>query len=322
MSKRAKGWLIAAGALVMAGCIIFCGVMIALKWDFSKLGTVKWVTTTHVIDEAFDDISMLVDTADVTILPAKDGVCKVVFREKANEPHTVAVADGALTIRENADKKPWYRYLQISLGHSNIMVYLPEETYRALTLEGDTGDVALPNALSFETVDIAVSTGDVTLTANVTGALHVKASTGDITVRDMTAGSMALTVSTGHIRAQSATCAGEMSVAVSTGNVQLTDATCGELNSTGSTGDLTMTNVIAAETVSIRRSTGDVTLNGCDAAELAIKTSTGDVTGRLLSDKIFFATTSTGDVDVPAGTVGGRCEVTTSTGNINLTVAK
>ena len=49
-------------------------------------------------------------------------------------------------------------------------------------------------------------------------------------------------------------------------------------------------------------------------------TDTGDVKGSLLSEKIFIPTTDTGDVDVPKTVTGGRCEITTDTGDIKITV--
>lgn len=40
MSKKTKLWLLAAGALVLVGCILFAGTMAALGWDFSRLSVV------------------------------------------------------------------------------------------------------------------------------------------------------------------------------------------------------------------------------------------------------------------------------------------
>ena len=81
-----------------------------------------------------------------------------------------------------------------------------------------------------------------------------------------------------------------------------------------------MINTVASEKLSIERTTGDVKLDRCDAAELWIKTDTGDITGTLLSDKIFFAETDTGRVDVPKSLIGGKCEVVTDTGDIKFRV--
>ena len=34
MSRKTKIWLIAAAALVLAGCLLFAGTMAAQNWDF------------------------------------------------------------------------------------------------------------------------------------------------------------------------------------------------------------------------------------------------------------------------------------------------
>ena len=76
--------------------------------------------------------------------------------------------------------------------------------------------------------------------------------------------------------------------------------------------------MIAAETFSIERNTGDVSFDGSDATEIFVKTTTGQVKGSLLTDKVFVAQTDTGHVDVPKTTTGGRCEITTDTGNVEI----
>ena len=81
-----------------------------------------------------------------------------------------------------------------------------------------------------------------------------------------------------------------------------------------------MTNVIAREKFNLERDTGKVKFNGCDAETIYVKTDTGSVTGSLLTDKVFVTDTDTGSVDVPKTITGGRCEITTDTGNIRLSI--
>ncbi len=319
MSRRVTGWLMAAGALVLIGCILFGGVMMVLKWDFSKLGTVKWETNRYEISEEFHDISIKTDTADILFAPSDDGRCRVVCYEEEKAKHAVLVQDGALTIHVASEKK-WYDYIGITFKTPTITVYLPEAAYGGLSVTESTGDIAIPKDFAFESMDISTSTGDVKNSASVSAAMKIKASTGDIRVQDVSVDALDLSVSTGDVIAKGITCAGDVTVSVSTGKTRLTDVQCGKLISTGSTGDLTMTNVIATETFSIERTTGDVRFDGCDAADILVKTSTGDITGRFLSDKIFVVQTDTGRVDVPETLTGGRCKVVASTGDIILSV--
>ena len=81
-----------------------------------------------------------------------------------------------------------------------------------------------------------------------------------------------------------------------------------------------MTNLVAEDNISVERTTGFVKLEKCDAAELYIKTDTGDVKGTLLSDKVFITKTDTGHIEVPKTITGGRCEISTDTGDIRINV--
>ena len=127
-------------------------------------------------------------------------------------------------------------------------------------------------------------------------------------------------MSTGRITAGDITCAGDVTVTVSTGKATLTDVSCLDLISDGSTGDLVLTNVVATGKFFIERSTGDVRFDACDAAELLIETDTGDVEGSLLTEKIFLVESDTGRINVPRTTSGGKCEITTDTGDVKIVI--
>ena len=90
----------------------------------------------------------------------------------------------------------------------------------------------------------------------------------------------------------------------------------------GDTGDVNMTNLIATRKITIERSTGDISFDRCDASELEVKTSTGDVIGTLLTEKVFITRSSSGKIDVPETITGGKCKVTTSTGDIKIKIAE
>ena len=89
---------------------------------------------------------------------------------------------------------------------------------------------------------------------------------------------------------------------------------------TADTGDLQMKNVIASGEFKIELDTGDVNFDRSDAAQIFVETDTGDISGTLLTNKVFFAETDTGDVDVPRTASGGRCELTTDTGDISIRI--
>ena len=282
MCKKTRIWLMVGACLVILGLALFAFAMRAYRWDFTNLSTVKFETVTHTVFDAFRNISVNTDTADITFLPTQDGSCQVVCYEAENVRYTVAVRDGVLTVQQ-IDEKQWYDYMGITVETPSITVYLPEGAYGDLMVKDHTGDVEISQDLGFESLTISVTTG------------HVLVSNGAYS--------------------------GDVNIRVSTGKTMLENVRCKNLISTGDTGDVSAENVIAEKEISICRSTGDVRFDGCDASQIFVETDTGDITGTLLSEKVFLAETDTGEVQVPKTTAGGKCEVRTDTGDIRLEIA-
>lgn len=280
MRKSTMVLLIVAICLVVIGMILLAITLGINGWDFRHLDTRIFETNTHPISTEFHSILVNTDTADIRFLPSPDGQCRVVCYEAENARHTVRVQDGTLTIRL-AEDKAWYEYIGIHFETPKVTLYLPEEVYENLSIHADTGDVEVSDDLTFSQIAISVSTGDIHLD-------------------NITAKSITLTQSTGDVVAR---------------NVQ-----CQQFHSTGSTGDLELHNLTASETISIARSTGDVRFEACDAEEIIIHTDTGDVTGTLLTPKIFQVETDTGRVDIPESGSGGKCQIKTDTGDIQVEI--
>ncbi len=319
MSKNTKMWLIIASSLVLIGCIIFAGVMTMFKWDFSKLSTVKYETNSYDINEEYKNISIVTNTADILFVPSENSKTSVVCHEQNNMKHLVEVQDDTLVI-DVIDTRKWYEYIGINFETPKITVYIPQGEFGTLSVKSSTGNVDIPKEFKFESIDISESTGNVTNHAFASGLIKIKTSTGNIKVENISAGALDLSVSTGGIDVSKVTCEGEIKIDVTTGKTKLSNISCKSVTSNGSTGAIILQNVVAKEKFTIQRSTGDVTFDSSDAAEIFVETSTGDVEGSLLTDKVFFAQTDTGTVDVPKTTSGGKCEVSTDTGDIELKI--
>lgn len=315
MKPVTKGFLIAAAVLILAGALLYVGVMAKNHWDFAALGKGDYETNTYPITEDFRSISIRSDTENIAFRPSEDGSCRVEILEREGKPHGVAVKDGVLCIEEPEEK---WSFFSLSFAEPKITVCLPEGEYAELFIEESTGKIDVPADFRFDSISLTASTGDVSCRASAAGTISIDTDTGDIRVEDLRAETLRLTVTTGRVEVRSVSCEGTVEVLVSTGKTELTDVSCGSLISDGGTGDLTMKNLIAAETVAISRGTGDVRFEACDAGELEIATDTGDVTGTLLTGKVFLVRSDTGRIKVPETTAGGKCKVTTNTGDIDI----
>lgn len=319
MSKFTKIWLIIAASLVIIGATVFVGGMSMLKWDFRNFSTLKQETNTYEISESYKNISIITDTADITFIPTDAEKTSVICKEQQNLNHSVTIKDGSLTI-ELTDSRKWYQYISIGVNNSSVEIYLPEEEYAKLFVKNSTGKIDVREGFSFESIEIIGSTGDAYCSSSASGKINIKRSTGDIRLEGISADSLELSCKTGKIYISSVNVTNDINISTTTGDKKLNDITCKSLTSKGSTSDITLVGVVAESSFNIENSTGDVKFDGCDAAEIFVKTDTGKVTGSLLSDKIFFAATDTGKVEVPKSLTGGRCEITTDTGDISISI--
>lgn len=294
-----RKWFFTAAVLIVSGVILFAAIMMINGWDFAALNTMNYVTNTHQIGSSFSTLSIASDTADIEFVKSEDGVCKVVCYEPEKCKHRVTVENDLLTINM-VDERKWYEYIGITVGNPKITVYLPENEYTSLHIKESTGDISIPKDFSFKTMHISVSTGHVKNFASAK-EINIKATTGNIYVENVFLNSLTVSLSTGRLNIANVTCEGSATISTTTG-------------------DITLKNFLVENKLSVEASTGDVELSASDAREIFIKTSTGDVTGSLLSDKVFIVQTDTGDLNVPKTTNGGKCEIYTSTGDIEITV--
>lgn len=210
--------------------------------------------------------------------------------------------DGVLTIR-STDTRGWQeRLFRFSFRSPKMTVFLPQKAYDSLAVVTETGDIAVPDDFTFGTLKIDGRTSDVRCAAAVRRDVEIRLSTGDLQLSGVTSEA-------------------GVSVKTSTGDVSLTDIACRDLEAECSTGSINLNNVIAGGGFRLHTSTGNVSFNACDAGEIFVRTSTGDVTGTLLSPKQFATDTETGTVNLPPYSTGGRCEISTSTGDIRIGIA-
>lgn len=296
MKKAVKIWLITAAVLVVLGIGLMTAALAAVDFDITRLGTIEYVTNTHKVTEKFTKIAVDESTSDIEFAPAEDKQCSVVCREPEGSNHTVAVKDGVLTIK-SADDSGWT--FGLTFESPKITVCLPEKEYKALTVESNTGNVILPEGITFDSVDIKCDTGSVECASSVKGTANIALTTGNIKLEGMIAGALDLTTVTGNIKLDSVKVEKDVQAITTTGNVKLTDT-------------------IAKGAFHIKTNTGNVKFDACNAASVYAAANTGNITGTLLSAKRFNAQSDTGKVNVPNTYAGGVCELITNTGNIEI----
>ena len=304
-------FLIIIGGLVCGASVIMMG------FNFGSLNTATYVSNTYDMDPEFENISIKGDAEKISFAPSDGGKCYVVCKELENDKHDVRVVGDTLCIDNISDNMFFFVFLNDS---PEMTVYLPEDKYSSLSIDNDTGDVYIPEDFSFSDMNVKLDTGALVCSASATGDVNVKTDTGKINLQEMTPASLTVNTDTGFISLNDINCSGTAEINVHTARVEMNNVNCAEFNSKGSTGRLLMTNVVTTGSWNIKRETGSVSFEYCDAALINITTATGNVAGSLLSGKMFNVNTDTGKVNVPGSSEGGKCDIVSDTGNIDITI--
>ena len=273
MKKTAIAILIAVLVVVIGGTLL-CAGLSAVHFDFRKLDRTQYVTNTYDFTDPVQRIDVKGYAADVELLAAENGGCRVVSEESDREKYTVALDNGTLTIRPANNVKAWSLF---SFKSPRISVYLPAGAYESLQADMGTGDVTADKALVFGAVDVKISTGDLTLNGVQADRLSAHGSTGDIRLSDMTPGTVDVSVSTGQIVLTNVVCSGDLRCESTTGDIRLTDVDGANLYLKASTGDITGT-IRTPKTFLAHASTGSVRVpDAAGDGRCEAQTSTGDI---------------------------------------------
>ena len=304
--------IIIGGILLVAGSVVF-GLAIANR------SQTEAIINEHPLTEGFNGLNIKTSTSNIVFEVSSDGSKKVVCNETTKEYHTVNVVDNVLTV-DYVDELKWYeRIFNFDFSKRQITFYLPIEAYGDLVIKSSTGDIKIPEAYSFASMDVSLSTGDVNVKSNVTGLTKIKTSTGNISLSDLNTNSLELGASTGKVSLTNVNVQEDVQIKVSTGRVNTDNLKAKNLTIETSTGAVTLKDTVIEEHIGVNTDTGDVIFEKSDAATLNVKTHTGDVKGSLLTKKICYPTSHTGRIKVPESSEGGIFRIETDTGDINIT---
>ena len=186
MRSTTKVWLIVAVVLIISGAVLFAAVMVKNSFDFTALDTTEYVTNTYDITDDFNNISVTADTADIDFKLSADNVCRIVCFEKKAATHTVKAQNGTLFITHNKTQNVKDSITFVNINSPKITVYLPGKDYSELVITSFTSDVNLPKALSFESINIENTTGDIECESTAKDFINIELTSGDVSIEEIT----------------------------------------------------------------------------------------------------------------------------------------
>lgn len=320
MSSGKKIAIVAAVILMVVGVLLAAITLTVTQFDFGRYSTMTFETKTYELAKPFVNIDIRDTESTVHVLPADDETCRVVCHDSDRLTHTVQVEGDTLTVTRT-DTRRWYEHIGFFWGEFLVTVYLPQSTYERLYIKTVSGDVRVSEELSFATAELHATSGEIACAA-VTERLIAKTVSGDLTAENVSGGAVELRSTSGYVSLLNAETTA-LTAATTSGNITLSAVRTADLTATSTSGEVELIEARASGQTVLETVSGDIELYRADAAALRIKTTSGDVEGNLLSAKNFATRTTSGSVGVPASDLAaGVCEVTTTSGDIQLRVAE
>lgn len=319
--KNTKKAIMAAVILVAAGLAIAFGGMAAMNFDFNKMNTLHFTTNTYSVDESFTNISIETAECDIRLLPSEDDSCKVVCEESKEIFHTVSVKNNTLTI-DRTDARKWYkRIVGIYWGDMTITVYLPQTAYASLSVLNVSGNTAIPEDFTFTDAKIRSTSGNIDFLAPVEKDLSLKTVSGNLHAEGTNPKSLDAQSTSGDIDYADSIVSDDMTIDTVSGKIRCSNVSAsGDINMETTSGKVTLSGVTAAKAIQIETVSGNIELKSCDADTLWLKSTSGKVSGTLLTKKKFLTDTTSGRINVPQSSSGGKCEIKTTSGNIQFEI--
>lgn len=312
MKKSKKIWMIVAVCCILVGGVMMVASAAAVGFDFSKFNTrfiyqktysveVSYEEKTYTAENTFTQIEISTEWENVRFVLSEDGTCKVVCPVQEETDFTVEVENNTLRIIKNEDE--WQENLigfQFSAPET-VTVYLPEKTYRALSVKTGSGSVSLSPDFMFEEVNLLSGSGDLESQAQINHALNAESASGKISVQAFDGETLELKTASGDIAVQ--------------------DSTVKAIRVSSVSGNLEIKQTVASAEASFQSTSGDVNFERFDAPKMEVTTVSGNVSGSLQSGKQFSVNSLTGNVQVPPNTSQSQvCTVSSTSGDVELTV--
>ena len=339
MKRSYKRILCISALAFLLGCVLVMSAFLMIGFDFLRLDSRNMVKTEQVIEGEFSDIEISNLQQDLRVVASPDGVCRISYYGNERLSVATVIEDGVLRIVMQ-DMRDWQDYINIvSASDETAVLYLPAGNYGALRVKaGASMDLVLEREICLARLEAQISSGNIDSLAQITDGVDIKGSSGRLHLENISGGNVTIEDSSGdvvlkHCRAAQTTLtlfsgsielvdvSGEILATTSSGDIVIEDAALATLTLKTSSGDVELKRTVVQTELRIETSTGDIKMERSDAAHMILVTGTGDMELELLRGKGYYVKTGTGSVSHPEhDTNGGLCNVTTSTGDVMITV--
>lgn len=307
MNKFTKAFLIAGGICLGAG-IIVTGIAFGLakKNGMGDTGSYEKISTT--ITDSFENLHIEEVSHDIKFVISEDDSVKVEYWDTENLIHDLKVENDTLTLTYQ-NSKHWWDWISVGIPgitepasdtpHDTI-IYLPEDEYKNLKIEGVSSNVNIPEGYIFEDITINTVSGEITFKSEATGNVKINTTSGNLNEISINGISATINTVSGDIYISDSELTGSLVIDTTSGGVDLTNITAAATDINTISGDINLVNY-ASDNTSIDTTSGDIEAIVVGEYNISFDSVSGDqnISCNNISDGSRFAVnTVSGDLNV------------------------
>lgn len=314
--------IIALICLIVGALLVGLGWVLLQKYPIQK-NVVKDSVYPYGMDKLPKTINITTLDSRVELCPIEGDEWRVECKETENNPHTVELVDGVLTVKQGGEARKWYEYISVFNAFQNpsVIVYLPAQIYESLSIHSTSGSIKVQEGFTFSNASLQNASGSITCSSRVTGAIDVKNTSGSITVNGSVGGNLNARNTSGSIHILGGV-NGTLDVANGSGSIEIKNATPTSVTVKNTSGSIDLQNVVCGGSCTIDNTSGSIELDRCDAASFDLHTTSGGIRASILSAKTFDCHSTSGSVRTPENGSGGTFKAKTTSGGIKITIAE
>ena len=301
--KKAKLILIIVSVVcIVLGAAIAAGAYLSLANGASdQLAAIKFVETTHIIEEPFTKLNIRTVNSSIEILPSPDGVCRIVCDDNEKLYHNVSVTESVQGVQLNINQQDDWQWYEMLYGlyrteDIRLRIYLPESEYELLHAASTDGDITVAPDFQFQTVYTHASSGNTMLTALKADYLTADTVSGDLVLRNIEAEvDIYAQNASGFIQAEYVT-APNITVSSSSGGTVLDHVSADYLHTYAVAGEIRVLNGSFRDSSYFETGSGYIEIADSECGENVMQTVSGSVTLQNVSGISLNISTTSGEI--------------------------
>lgn len=317
-----KLWIISLSVLAL-GLIISIAVLAVYGFNLRKMSKTASVSEEYTVSESFTDIVIeeFAGFHDVTINKSQTENTEIKLTSDEKIKFSYEVKNGKLTLTL-ADERVFFEKF-FDFTDAKLTVSLPEAQYGNIEIDTASGDVRI-SGIKAERANIDTASGDVFFRTSELSALEVSTASGEVTLDALKiSGNTAINTASGDIEISGLNIIGKTAISTVSGETDIENSLFGYANLESGSGDISLGRVTLSGKLVLESVSGDVEFSRLDASEIYIDTTSGDVDGTLVRAMNFKVDSTSGTVRTPSSDHnGGICEINTTSGDIEISLAR